>query len=572
MQKKRCVTGFLTRKLVLAFILAAVPPMLIAGKVATELVNSTINNNVEHWLRNTTRYIMGSIEKSESQLRAAHTLLRTHFVRGDVSFSPEELRAFSDLDVDVILLRDAKGNVLMSSQPMREFAPMSLFPDANLKWVTMEDGSRTLAIVVSNDILAWDGSQKTLEVVNLSAIKLTETGEDELISIRVFLPTNEGFILAYASGDESLPDVPKETLNAVLSGSGEVFVPDWDWTDNLNTHLFLKGLSGKQGETVAVFAVSAHIRPHDRWLPSSQQLFWGIFVVGMLLASCTGYFLARKIVQPIKLLNEGVKNIASGNLGHRIVVLGSDEIAELSTGFNLMGRQLEIMQCEGVESAKQDRSRMLGEIALGFAHEIRNPLVVIKTSAELVHAKLPGEGKDSRLMGFVVEEVGRIDRLIKEFLAFANPEPVTFEFFSLHKLAKDILEISTAELDKHAIRYSLIVEATDCSVLGEQNQIRQVLLNLLLNALDAMPEGGKLRVRLYETRDKKSLCIEVADTGEGISKDVLPKIFQPFFSMKKDGLGLGLAKTLAIIEAHGGSITCSSEPGQGSVFTVCLNR
>jgi signal transduction histidine kinase len=559
---------------VLAFILAAVPPMLIAGEVSTELVRRAVNGNVERWLRNTTRYIMDSIEESESALRAVHTLLHERFARKEVAFSPEELDALSSLGADIIALRDAFGGTLLLSPPsVRGITPAPLFPESNLRWAALEDGSRELAIAVGGEVLARDGSRRTLELASLFAIRLSETGLDEPVSMRVFLPAGDGFIQAYSSAAGALPDVPRATLEAVRDGEGEAFIPDWDWTDDTpNAHLFLKRLSDEGGKTVAILAVSAHILPYDGWLPSARQLFWFFFAAGMLLAGCAGYFLARRIARPIKLLNEGVKDIASGNLTHRIAVRGGDEIAELSAGFNLMGRQLEARQREGVESARRERSRMLGEIALGVAHEIRNPLVVIKTSAELVHAKLPEGGKDFRLMGFVIEEVGRIDSLVREFLAFAAPEPVAFEPFQLHRLVRDVLEISAAEFGRRNIRYSLVIDAADCSALGERNQIRQVLLNLLLNAKDAMPEGGDLTVRLYEPDGGKRICMAVADTGAGIPADVLPTIYQPFSSTKKGGLGLGLAKTRAIVEAHGGGIACSSEPGRGTTFTVCLHR
>lgn len=573
MRNYRLIKWFLASKLMLAFILVAVPPMIITGNVATGLVNSAVNNNVEHWLRNTVRYILTSHEETKNELQAVHTLLHDRFAQPDVSFSADELRALSDLSADIVVLRDASGNTLLSNPPRWKIEPAPLYPGANLRWTTTEDGSRELATVVAADIRAWDGSRRTLELANFFSINLAEAGHVEPVSLRVFLPKDGGFEQVFSSAADAVPEVPFEALQAALSGAGEVFIPDWDWTDNTpNGHLLLKGLPDSRGKIVALCAISAHILPYDGWLPSSRQLFWSLFIAGMLLASSVGYILAKRIVRPITLLNEGVKAIAAGNLAHRIAVHGNDEIAELSAGFNLMGRQLEAMQREGVESARRDRSRMLGEISLGFAHEVRNPLVVIKTSAELVHAKLPKESKESRLMGFVVEEVGRIDTLIREFLAFAGVQPVTFAPFQLHKLVRDVLEISAAEFEKRNIRYSLTVAASDCGVLGEQNQIRQVLLNLLLNARDAMPEGGDLTVRICESDDKDCLCLVVKDTGTGIPEDVLPTIFQPFTSTKRSGLGLGLAKTRAIIEAHGGGITCSSVPGQGATFTVCLNR
>ena len=214
---------------------------------------------------------------------------------------------------------------------------------------------------------------------------------------------------------------------------------------------------------------------------------------------------------------------------------------------------------------------MLGEIALGFAHEIRNPLLVIKTSAELVHNKLPGEGKEVRLLGFVIEEVGRIDSLVSEFLSFAKPEPLNLAYFYCKSLVEDVLEISAAELDKRSIHCSVLDESAEGRALGEQNQIRQVLLNLVLNAMDAMPDGGSLDIRLYD-RDDSHICLEIKDTGTGIAEEILPSIYLPFISTKKSGLGLGLAKVYAIIEAHGGTIACASELDRGTTFTICLNK
>ena len=131
--------------------------------------------------------------------------------------------------------------------------------------------------------------------------------------------------------------------------------------------------------------------------------------------------LARRLISPLRQLNEGARDIAAGKLDCQLPVRGNDEIAELTAGFNVMARQLEIMRHESIKSARQERSRMLGEIALGFAHEIRNPLVVIKTSAEVVLASLAVKSREVRLLGFVVEEVARINNLISEFLAFAKP-------------------------------------------------------------------------------------------------------------------------------------------------------
>ena len=134
-----------------------------------------------------------------------------------------------------------------------------------------------------------------------------------------------------------------------------------------------------------------------------------------------------------------------------------------------------------------------------------------------------------------------------------------------------MLELVAAESAARGITCSFVNEAGQfCHALGEAEKIHQALLNLVLNSLDAMPHGGSLTIRTYVPEQQSRICCEVRDTGVGIPAELLPTIHLPRISTKKNGLGLGLAKTYAIVEEHGGTIACVSSPGQGTVFTVCL--
>lgn len=572
----------LVAKLALAFILVAVPPMLVASNAATRLVSGLANMNVEHWLREAANYIFYEIDECMDELSAVHLLLRERFAQDEITFTADELKAFSSLDAEYLLLKDPDGNVLYANAPLQSMDEEALFPGSSLKWASMTDRQRELVVTVKEYLTARNGSRRSLELASGFSIQLSEGGGNEPVELRIFLPDGDGFRMAYSSSASAgQHTIPPEAASALRGGATEYFIPDADWTDNTpNAHFLLRPFRNAEGEILAVFMLSALMLPLDGNLPSYATLFCSFFIFGTALSGGAGYFLARRMVQPIKQLNEGVRSIATGNLGQRVTVHGDDEVAELSTGFNLMAAQLEIMRHDGVQSARRERSRMLGEIALGFAHEIRNPLVVIKTSAEVVHAALLDKPKETRLLGFVVEEVGRIDSLVSEFLAFAKPAPPVFEYFHLHALAKEILELSAAECARRGINWTLVDETgvqpgqadpAGDNVLGERNQIRQVVLNLVINSMDAMPEGGDLAVRLYKPDSSARVCLEVSDTGVGIAPDILPSIHMPFISTKKNGLGLGLAKAYAIIDEHGGSIVCSSEPGKKTIFTMCLN-
>lgn len=204
---------------------------------------------------------------------------------------------------------------------------------------------------------------------------------------------------------------------------------------------------------------------------------------------------------------------------------------------------------------------MLGEIALGFAHEIRNPLVVIKTSAEVVLASLAVKSREVRLLGFVVEEVARINNLISEFLAFAKPSPLKLEYFPLSPLIQEIVELSSAEMDKRGIRYSFSNEAEDDRVLGERSQIRQVLLNLGLNAMDAMPQGGTLSVRLYA--EGGQIRIELKDTGCGIPRICCPQSICPSSRPKRTGLASACQKPMPLLKNTAAASPAQARSGKG---------
>ena len=539
----------LVAKLVLAFVLVAVIPMLVASKITTELIADVVNRNIERWLGEATTYMRHSVEETHERLKAVSRLLDTRF-DGKTTLNKWEAAALSFMDIDALWLRDAEGGLLYATLPEGRIAE-PLYPGALFSWVLMADGTRRVAVTSERAFTADDGKVRTLQLASWFSIDYSDSSASGPVILRIFLPEGGTFRQVYSSASDKRFHIPRSALKEIGKGASTVFIPEPDWTDDTpGAHSLIAVARGENGEVQALFVTSALLLPFRGWLASPV--------------------LARRLISPLRQLNEGARDIAAGKLDCQLPVRGNDEIAELTAGFNVMARQLEIMRHESIKSARQERSRMLGEIALGFAHEIRNPLVVIKTSAEVVLASLAVKSREVRLLGFVVEEVARINNLISEFLAFAKPSPLKLEYFPLSPLIQEIAELSSAEMDKRGIRYSFSNEAEDDRVLGERSQIRQVLLNLGLNAMDAMPQGGTLSVRLYA--EGGQIRIELKDTGCGIPPNLLSTIHMPFISTKKNGLGLGLSKAYAIIEEHGGSISCSSTVGEGTVFTVCLNR
>ena len=215
----------------------------------------------------------------------------------------------------------------------------------------------------------------------------------------------------------------------------------------------------------------------------------------------------------------------------------------------------------------------LGELSAVVAHELRNPLAGIAATAEVLRDSF--DVADDRCEGIeiILDEVARLDTLVRNLLDFARsrqPQLLATD------IADDVDRVARAvAADAERAGVTLVAEAPgQCTpVLADSELIQQVFLNLAANALQAMPHGGTLAIRTLEPDVGSGfVCLEVADTGEGIGPDVLPRIFEPFFTTRAEAVGLGLAATRKLVERQGGYITVASEPGQGACFTVYLRR
>ena len=223
------------------------------------------------------------------------------------------------------------------------------------------------------------------------------------------------------------------------------------------------------------------------------------------------------------------------------------------------------------EILKIDRLAYLGEFSSTLAHEIRNPLAGIKTTAQALSEEL-GEGDQRKeYIDRIIKEIDRLNDLLRTFFSFAKPKRLDFIPCQIQDIIKEVKGLLVKEAELHRI---IIKEAYADNlplVPLDSNQMQQVFINLFLNALQAMPEGGKLMVEVDRRNSQTgSVQVKVKDTGKGIAPEHLTKIFDPFFTTKSKGLGLGLAITLKIIKGHGGTIDVESTLGEGATFILNL--
>jgi len=251
-----------------------------------------------------------------------------------------------------------------------------------------------------------------------------------------------------------------------------------------------------------------------------------------------------------------------------MIVLGAVSLLFLTAAGLLFFKLIDSLARAEMAIMRADALATLGRMAAHMAHEIRNPLGIIRGAVQRLEASSSVEKKDRELLSFLPEEVDRLDGIVSRYLDFARIEPLQLTAEDPIALVDETLAMARRELNEKGIRVSLSTSPPIPPILLDAQRFKGALLNLLLNAMEAMPDGGQIRVTV--TGEKKWVHVSVSDTGHGISKGQLKTIFEPFFTTKEKGSGLGLALVAKVVEDHRGHIEVRSEPEKSTTFVLSL--
>jgi len=321
----------------------------------------------------------------------------------------------------------------------------------------------------------------------------------------------------------------------------------------------------------------------------------------LIVAVLSWLFVWREVGKPIQALEKGTEHLSQGELGYQIEVQSQDEVGDLARSFNGMSLQLRAANEEIVTWAKTLEDRVdektkelrsahdhmlhvekmasLGKMAAVVAHEVNNPLSGILTYAKLLRKWVESgqAGHDKReeamqCLELIATESRRCGDLIKNLLSLSRTAPMNVQSTDLHAVVDRCLMLVRHQLDLGGIELQLNIAKDLPRVPCDPAQIEQVLIALIMNAIDAMPRGGNLWLDARLSDDESEIEIQVRDDGAGIAPDILPHIFEPFLTTKESGhgVGLGLAISRGIVERHNGRIEVKSELGRGTTFNISL--
>jgi signal transduction histidine kinase len=294
--------------------------------------------------------------------------------------------------------------------------------------------------------------------------------------------------------------------------------------------------------------------------------FGGIFLIAVLVS----HFVSQRIVRSIRQIEALARSISQGKFSRIEAERTNDELGAVISAVNSMSQQLEEREEELVQSKKL---ASLGILTSGVAHELTNPLNNISMIAQTYAELHEGLGADARvsLMAKVETETERIREIVKNLLDFSRPKEPTLRSADPNAVAIKSVRLVQNLLDVSNVETRLDLEEGLPRILMDEHQIQQVLVNLLTNAAQAMPAGGKLVLSTHPSSDGASVEIAVSDTGKGIQPEHLSHLFDPFFTTKGEGgTGLGLSVSYGIVKNHGGEIRVDSEPGVGTTFAIDL--
>jgi two-component system, NtrC family, sensor kinase len=355
-------------------------------------------------------------------------------------------------------------------------------------------------------------------------------------------------------------------------------------------------------QILGVLDTNLSLAKADVQLAESSRRMIGYTGCALLLIAVLSWFVVWQVVgRPVRALHRGTERLAAGDLGYQIEVQSNDEIGELARSFNEMSRELKSEHTENVawtrtleERVEQkthelkrahehalhtEKMASIGKMAAVLAHEINNPLSGILTYAKLLRKWVDHDDGGSSRRGEICEsldliasESRRCGDLVKNLLTFSRTTPMNLQATNLNQVIGRSLRLIQHQCDLGGIQVQLQLEPDLPPVECDGAQIEQVLLALMMNAIDAMPQGGNLWLTTRCSSEESAVRVVVRDDGMGIPPEILPRIFEPFLTTKENGrgVGLGLAISQSILERHSGNIEVQSEVGRGTTFTVTL--
>jgi two-component system, NtrC family, nitrogen regulation sensor histidine kinase NtrY len=521
-----------------------------------------------------------SIANQESMARMALDVRRSEMASKYVYSSGELAEAYS-LDFLEIL---SEGRIISSAQWPARFGYRHPwwaqgFADTFEPFLDRQELADEVALGIFSVAVVRAGDQ-TLHIIG--GRRLDARFLEGLVlpkGMRVFLYPNlqPGYspgLLAGSPGPDDHGERLAPLLTAVLRDKrGSAQIVHWSGNADDADTVQATPILGRHGQIQAVLLVASSRREITE---ITRFIRWMGLVTasgGVLLGLGVGWWATTRVTRPIQRLVQGVRKVAAGHWNTRVALDSEDEIGQLARGFNRMTEQL-VEQRERL--VQVERVAAWRELARRMAHEIKNPLFPLQITVENLRSArrcAPDQFEEvfDESTEAMLVELGNLKGIVGRFSEFARMPKPEMAAVDLNGLIREVLRLFASQLSSLSpqVTAELQLDESLGPAAGDPDLLRQVLQNLILNALDAMPEGGTLTVRTFKPA-AGGVQLEVTDTGKGLDAEEQARIFTPYYTTKKHGTGLGLAIVQSIVSDHAGKVSVDTSPGQGTTFRIWL--
>ena len=398
----------------------------------------------------------------------------------------------------------------------------------------------------------------------IRSVQLSKTGL-EIVDINVM--DSNGVVIASLTGEALYDQLDDDGLQKIRSGQMRLRYPPegyhGHWVIDYTLPYVRSGSSKPEdlGALQIMFSAKG-IADYARQLRMRNLLYIGMIavVLTIFIIPLTSLLIVRRLER----LMGTISAVQAGDPMARANDSSRDEIGRLSRSFNRM--------IEQINSEHASRLTALGNLAAGVAHEVRNPLNSISMTIQYLRDTIDSDPDSDaqECLDVVNQQVEELNRIVEQFLRLTRPVEMNWKMVDLNAFLSDVVRSFASSLDIANVKLVCRYSRDPLHTRIDRDKLRQALSNIIINGIQAMPDGGELQVATERDDQHKVVIIEIGDTGVGISQENLDRLFEPYFTTKSDGTGLGLAITYRIIEAHGGEISVESEVGRGTTFTIIL--
>jgi signal transduction histidine kinase len=571
MQLRFIQLGRLQRKVLLVISLIVIVPMLVAGWLAAEWVSISFERRLQQWIVDAARANQGWLQAYQNDATMlGRVLVDDPAYVANIERNPEEAmpppvrRISQELSINLVQLYTADKRLVYSSIPV-EVIPLWVRgqTEAVLK---VERKHKTMLAAVGITPVPRTGKPRYYLVLGSL---LGQDFTDELVQLsglkaRLYYREGKNYYDLFSTPGETaaLKDLPSKAFRRLEKEKKPYYS---EQAEGGKYRGLYTPIVDPTGRVEAIMFSGLERRGVQEVLTNQVVLFVFISLLGIVIGVLTGLLLSRLVVRPLQYLRDGVMQLAGQNFNANVPIGSNDELGDLAKAFNAMAARLREARDEQTQRFQKDKLAAMGEISAALAHEIRNPIGIINTSAALLDKPSDDPEKRTQLTRMIREESLRVSNLVQDFLQLSRHRQPAFTDIDPAQPMERALEIVLA--GAKPVTVHKLFHHDGVKIKADPGLLQQAWSNIFTNALQAM-DGKDNELKLVSGVENGQIFLSVQDNGPGLPAEIMPRLFEPFFTTKPQGTGLGLTIAYTLTEANGGRLQATPPEGRGARFVM----